>query len=123
MGKDGEQIIVILGTPSADLICTNGKGLYLVIDCTLNFPNDEKINKIFTTAKSILQRRGVSFLPIIVTSKQMIKGKKDNKVVILDLDDVKIIHEEIFRNKNLQRAGNFFHKCLDIEKYENYLFE
>lgn len=116
-GRDGEQLLGQVGNPAADLVCTDGK-VNLIVDCTLDIPNDNKINKIFNSAQYLFQKTGFSFIPIVVTGKQVAKGKDNDFVLILDKLDMDKLYEELFKNRNVIRAREFFFGKLDIEKYK-----
>ena len=94
---------------SADLICSNN-GDSLVIDCTVNVPSSEKLDKILNTSKYLQRHSGKRFIPIVFTNKDVPNSMREaikNNVIIIDRKAIECLLKLIMSN-NIEQAIDLF---------------
>lgn len=101
--KDGEKIVKNgnMLNYSGDIIA-EFEGIPLIIDCTITVPDGQKIDKISNTATYLGSQIGKKFLALIISNQSAKVVKKDalnNRVLILDKDDVMEIMNLIIANQ------------------------
>jgi hypothetical protein len=111
--KEGEKLRNNTPNLSADFICTDTDGRYLVIDCTLSTPDSQKIDRIENMSTELFKRTGIKFLPTIISNLNAKEAKKGETVLIIDRNDIESLFDYLINQNSLKLSKEHLRKIID----------